>query len=150
MKIANYLIMLLGIFCASIGFLMLSVYGVAVYLSPMLEEMLNLTINTSKWFLFVVLLTISSGICISYYSLAKANRDNYMIFLSFTVIANGFSFFVQLFRMVVHGIAWVGVELLGEHGDVKTVQYLSIGFLLFTLVNFVLSLSILRGERVSH
>jgi hypothetical protein len=42
------------------------------------------------------------------------------------------------------------VELLGKSGDVRLMQYLSAGFLIFTLLNFVLCLSVLREERLSR
>lgn len=150
MRAALYLILLFGIFCTTIGLLMALAYGLFIYVSPVFKDAFNLSFQGSKWFLFVVILTICSGICISFYSLAKANDDNYTIFLSFALISNGFSLFSQIFRMIVHGSAWMGVELLGKAGDIKLIQYLSAGFLIFTLLNFVLCLSILREERLSR
>ncbi|HOJ88536.1 MAG TPA: hypothetical protein PLP64_07910 [Pseudothermotoga sp.] len=150
MKVGLYLMLLLGILCTAIGLLMILAYGLIIYISPVFKDAFNLSFHSSRWFFFVVVLTICSGICISFYSLAKANDDNYMIFLSFALISNGFSLFAQIFRMIVHGFAWMGVELLGKTGDVRPIQYLSIGFLAFTLVSFVLCLSVLREERLSH
>lgn len=150
MRVTLYLMLLLGIFCTAIGLLMILAYGLFIYISPAFRDAFNLSFQSSRWFFFVVVLTICSGICISFYSLAKANDDNYMIFLSFALISNGFSLFVQIFRMIVHGFAWIGVELLGKSGDVRLMQYLSAGFLIFTLLNFVLCLSVLREERLSR
>ncbi len=150
MRAGLYLILLLGVFCTAIGLLMILAYGLSVYISPVFRDAFNLNFQSSKWFFFISLLTICSGICISFYSLAKANDDNHIVFLSFALISNGFSLSTQIFRMVVHGFAWMGVELLGKTGDIKPMQYLSAGFLIFTLLNFVLCLSIIREERLSR
>ncbi len=150
MRTALYLILLLGIFCTAIGLLMILAYGLFIYISPIFKDAFNLSFHSSKWFFFVVILTTCSGICISFYSLAKANDDNYIAFLSFALISNGLSLFSQIFRMIIHGLAWIGVELLGKTGDVRLMQYLSAGFFIFTLLNFVLCLSILREERLSR
>lgn len=150
MKAALYLTLLLGIFCTALGLLMILAYGLFIYASPIFKDVFNLSFQGSKWVFFVVILTISSGICISFYSLAKANDDNYVAFLSFALISNGLSLLSQIFRMIVHGLAWIGVELLGKTGDVRVMQYLSAGFFIFTLLNFVLCLSILREERLSR
>ncbi|MGJ8454990.1 hypothetical protein ACSFC1_06770 [Pseudothermotoga sp. U03pept] len=150
MRTALYLLLLLGVFCAAIGIVMALAYGLFLYVAPIFKDAFGLSFHTSRWFFFVVLLTISSGLCTSFYSLAKANDDNYMIFLSFALISNGFSLAVQLFRMIVHGFAWIGVELAGKSGDIRAVQLLSMGFLVFTLLNFVLCLSILREEKLSR
>jgi len=150
LKYMPYLLLILGIVCTAIGFLWLAGYGAILYAAPLFKDVLDITFETSKWMLLITIFTISSGICLSFYIVSKATEGNYTLFLSSAVICSGFSLSLQLFRMIVNGFSWVGIELLGEAGRVRIMTAASAGILLFTCFFFVTTLAVLREEFIKR
>ncbi len=142
-----YLATLVGILWCSLGLLMLVGYSLLSHFSPFLNDFLNVSVKTSKWFLAFALFFTVSGLCTSLYALARANRDNYMVFLSFAFSSNASSIAVQIYRMVAKGIGWWAADLLGTHSEVSLVKWLSIFLLLLSLILLSFQFSLIRMER---
>lgn len=147
MKALLYLSLLIGVFWSAFGLLLLIGYSLLDYVSPLFNDFFNITVRTSRWFLAFSLFFLCSGLCTCLYSVARANGDNHMIFLSFAFASSAFSIAVQIYRMVVNGLGWFVVDLLGAYGDLKPVQLLSIGLLILSLILFSFQFSLIRLER---
>jgi len=146
-KVLLYLSLLIGVFWSAFGLLLLIGHSLLDYVSPLLNDFFNITVRTSKWFLAFSLFFLCSGLCTCLYSVARAGGDNHMIFLSFAFASSAFSIAVQIYRMVVNGLGWFAVDLLGAYGDLKPVQLLSIGLLILSLILFSFQFSLIRLER---
>lgn len=149
MKSLVYLTLLVGILWTSFGLLMLVGYLLLSHVSPFLNDLLNIEVKTSKWFLTFTLSFLTSGLCTCLYSLAKANQDNQMIFLSFAFSSTALSIAIQIYRMVVKGIGWLAADLLGAYSDLNLVKLLSAGLLVFSLILLSFQFSLIRMERAS-
>ncbi|MCS7174569.1 hypothetical protein [Pseudothermotoga sp.] len=147
MKTLLYLSLLIGVFWSAFGLLLLIGYSLLGYVSPLLNDFFNVTVRTSKWFLAFSLFSLCSGLCTCLYSIARASGGNHMIFLSFAFASSAFSIAVQIYRMVVSGLGWFAVDLLGAYGDLRPIQLLSIGLLILSLILFSFQFSLIRLER---
>ncbi len=147
MKASLYLILFLAVVIATMGVMFLLGYAVLQYLLPSVREILDVSIGSSRWFFLVAIFTLSTGICLSFYTLEKSSDERGILFLSVATVSAGFSLFVQMMRMVVTGLAWIGIEILGTHANVRAVKIFSIGFAIFTLFIFTLCFSLWKEGR---
>ncbi|MDI6862787.1 MAG: hypothetical protein QMC97_05330 [Pseudothermotoga sp.] len=149
MKTVLYLALIIGVLWSTFGLVMLIGYSLLSYASPFLNDILNVTVKSSRWFLAFALSFLASGMCICLYSLAKANGDNHVVFLSFAFSSSALSIAIQIYRMVVSGIGWFAYDLLGSYGEIGLVKLVSVGLLALSLIFFSFQFSLIRMERYS-
>ncbi len=143
-----YAILFLGIVVMTVGLLGTSVYFGIYYIAPLFKDILDLKISASKWLLFSLASLSISGLFMGFFTLSKSMSRNPSIHLSLAVVFSGISLFIQVYRIVLNGFAWMGVEILGNTGDSKTFILISMLFTLFTLLVLVTNLALLRRELV--
>jgi hypothetical protein len=148
-KAVLYLALTVGVLWSTFGLLMLVGYSLLSYVSPFLNDLLNITVKTSRWFLAFTLSFLVSGMCTCFYALAKANGDNHVVFLSFAFSSSALSIAIQIYRMVVNGLGWFAVDLFGSYGDLSLVKLVSVALLLLSLIFFSFQFSLIRMERYS-
>ncbi len=150
MRLTLYLILLLGITIATIGMILVLGYGLVRYTLTPLKDFVEISIDSSRWFFLVAIFTVATGFCISFYTLEKSAENTGMVFLSMSLVLTGFSFFIQIWRMIATGLAWIGVEILGNQGNVKALKVFSVGFAIFTLLVFTLCFLLMREGRMRN
>ncbi len=143
-----YAILFLGIVVMTVGLLGTSVYFGIYYIAPLFKDILDLKISASKWLLFSLASLSISGLFMGFFTLSKSLNRNPSIHLSFAVVFSGISLFIQVYRIILNGFAWMGVEILGNIGDSKTFTLISMLFTLFTLLVLVTNLALLRRELI--
>ena len=143
-----YAILFLGIVVMTVGLLGTSIYFGIYHIAPLFRDILDLKISASKWLLFSLASLSMSGLFMGFFTLSKSMNHNPSIHISLAAVSSGISLFIQVYRIILNGFAWMGVEILGSTGDSKTFMLISILFTLFTLLVLVTNLTLLRRELV--
>ncbi|AEH50836.1 hypothetical protein [Pseudothermotoga thermarum] len=147
MKFLPYFILLLGIVIATIGFLFVLAYVLLNHLMPFVKDLLNVSVTSSKWFLLVAVFTLLTGLSLSFYTLRKSSDQSGLLFLLTCIASITLSTIVQIWRTIVTGLAWIGIELLGNYANIGVVKIFSMIFLLFNIVLLTFCYVLIREER---
>lgn len=141
-----YAILFLGVIVMTVGLIGISIYFGIYYIAPLFKDILDLNISASKWLLFSLASLVVSGLFMGFFTLSKSMNRNPSIHLSFAVVFSGISLSIQIYRIILNGFAWIGVEILGNTGDTSIFTTISLLFTIFTLLVFVTNLALIRRE----
>lgn len=141
-----YAILFLGVIVMTVGLIGISIYFGIYYIAPLFKDVLDLNISASKWLLFSLASLVISGLFMGFFTLSKSMNRNPSIHLSFAVVFSGISLSIQIYRIILNGFAWIGVEILGNTGDTSVFTMISLLFTIFTLLVFVTNLALIRRE----
>lgn len=141
-----YAILFLGVIVMTVGLIGISIYFGIYYIAPLFKDVLDLNISASKWLLFSLASLVISGLFMGFFTLSKSMNRNPSIHLSFAVVFSGISLSIQIYRIILNGFAWIGVEILGDTGDTSVFTMISLLFTIFTLLVFVTNLALIRRE----
>ncbi|KAF2961866.1 hypothetical protein [Fervidobacterium sp. 2310opik-2] len=139
-------LILVGFITFVFGFISLAVYVGVMYLAPIVSNLTGLTFLDSRFLLFVLIAITVSGFFTSTYPFSKAIGGNasFHIILAFMISAAALG--VQVYKLAFTGPTWIGIDLLGEHGNNIQMMYLSAIYFAYNLILLALQFTVLRKE----
>jgi hypothetical protein len=147
MNFRYVLFIIIGIITMVIGLIGIVVYSALFQLSPVIENILSQKINTSGYFLYVILFITFAGLTMMIHSFFHGYQDRNSVFLVITTILLAISLGIQAYRLIELGPAWIGVEFLQSKGYNKDMTIVSGGLFLYNLILLAMCLAEINSER---
>jgi hypothetical protein len=141
-----YLIILVGFITFVFGFISTAVYFAVMYVSPIVSNLTGFTFLGSRFLLFTLAMITLSGFLLAVYPYSKAVDGNSSLFIILSFIASGIALGVQVYKLAFNGPTWIGLDLLGEHGNTIEMMYLGAVYFVYNLILFVLIYTIMKRE----
>lgn len=147
-SLVSSLHLILGEITFLLGFMAVAVYAVIRFLSPVLRNLLEVSVYDAKWALGAVIFLGLAGLFFQFGAFMKQTKRFSFTYYSFAASTAGASLLIQLVRILKSGFEWIGVELLGDQPFAHDSIFVTVGLflLIFTSLFFLYSAIALWGE----
>ena len=114
-----------------VGLVSISLYLVLIFVGPTVRSILDVNVRQSKWVLANFGFLSISGVLFQLGGIWKQFERFSFVFYSFATVTSAASFAIQLFKIIVQGFEWIGVEMFPNQPIAHDSMFIAIGGFLF-------------------